>query len=157
MDLMERVRELSLDLRPSHLDDLGLLPALRWHTKRYSSQTGVEVVLNQSGLSQRSPADVETAAYRIVQEGLTNVARHAAVNNVVVQVRADDGMLNIQVQDDGLGFDLDEVVAAGTGLGISGMRERAQSLGGRVTIESTPGGGTNLTATLPFTNAPESN
>jgi len=157
LDLMERVRESSLDLRPSHLDDLGILPALRWHTKRYSSQTGVEVVLNQSGLSQRFPADVETAAYRIVQEGLTNVARHAAVNNVVVQVRADDGMLNIQVQDDGLGFDLDEVVAAGTGLGISGMRERAQSLGGRVTIESTPGGGTNLTAILPFTNAPESN
>ena len=149
-DLMSRVRELSLDLRPSHLDDLGILPALRWHLKTYTSRTGVRVDLSHSGISKRFPPDVETAAYRIVQEALTNVARHAGVTKVVVKVRAYGGVMNIQVEDEGLGFNLDDLLTARFGLGISGMRERARSMGGHFSIDSSPGEGTRLTARLPL-------
>jgi PAS domain S-box-containing protein len=141
-----QVRELSLRLRPSMLDDLGLRPALLWHFNRYSTQTGVKVDFQLTGLDSRLPAEVETAAYRILQEALTNVARHAGVGAVVVQVRHEDGKLFLAVEDKGVGFRTATV--RGTS-GLSGMGERVRLLGGQLTIDSQPGAGTRLIAMLP--------
>jgi len=141
-----QVRELSLRLRPSMLDDLGLRPALLWHFNRYSTQTGVKVHFQVTGLDSRLPAEVETAAYRMLQEALTNVARHAGVGEVDVHVRHEGAELFLEVEDKGVGFDAAAV--RGTS-GLSGMYERATLLGGQLTIESQPGAGTRLIATLP--------
>ncbi len=154
-ELIGRVRDLSLDLRPAMLDDLGLLPALRWHFERYTTQVKVKVDFKHAGLEKRRFApEIETAAYRIVQEALTNVARHAEIDKVEVDVRADESTLRIGIKDLGRGFDPDSPLASPT-VGLSGMRERAMMLGGQLEIESARGMGTVLTAELPLkTNAP---
>ena len=94
-DLIVRVRDLSLDLRPAMLDDLGLLPALLWLFERFSKQTNLEIDFHHTGVNRRFQHDVETAAYRIVQEALTNVARHAGVSQALVHVSADDHRLSV--------------------------------------------------------------
>jgi signal transduction histidine kinase len=151
-ELMTTVDELSLDLRPAMLDDLGLLPALLWHVDRYSSQTGVSVSLEHAGLERRFSAELETAAYRVMQEALTNVARHAGVDTVAVRLWADDGGLVVQVEDLGTGFDPQDALAAGTS-GLSGMYERVSLSGGKLALDSSPGDGTCLTAEWPFQDA----
>ena len=149
-DLVTRVRDLSLDLRPAMLDDLGLLPALLWLIGRYSTQTSVRVRFEHSGLDRRFPADLETAAYRIVQEALTNVARHADVREATVRVWTNDHTLSVQVTDLGRGFDAQAARAAGTSGGLSGLYERGALLGGRLTVESAAGRGTRISAELPL-------
>jgi PAS domain S-box-containing protein len=150
-DLVAHVRELSLNLRPSMLDDLGLLPALMWLFQRYTARSGIQVHFSHEGLDgRRLGFSVETAAYRIVQEALTNVARHAAAREVTVHALAEKGALRIQVQDDGQGFDRDAALASGRSTGLRGMRERATLLGGRLEINSDPGAGTFLLAELPI-------
>jgi signal transduction histidine kinase len=152
--LIAQVRELSLDLRPAMLDDLGLLPAMLWHVERYTAQTGVHVTFKHIGLEgQRFPPQIETAAYRMMQEGLTNVARHAGVSEVIVRVWTNPDALNIQIEDGGAGFDPRLALAAGLSSGLSGMRERAVLLGGHLRIDSAPGAGTRLTAELPLSPA----
>jgi signal transduction histidine kinase len=147
-ELMGRARRLSLDLRPAMLDDLGLLPTLFWHIEHYTAQTLVKVRFKHSGLEERrfSP-EVETAAYRIVQEALTNVARHASVSEVTVQLWTNQTTLRIEVEDRGKGFDL-KAVNSGNTSGLAGMRERAVLLGGQLTVDSQEGEGTRLTAEL---------
>ena len=103
-DLMERVRGLSLDLRPAMLDDLGLVSALVWNLDRYTAQTRIKVRLEQNLPSERFASGIETAAYRIVQEALTNVARHAGVGEATVRLWTTGGRLYVQVQDEGVGF-----------------------------------------------------
>lgn len=148
--LMEQVGRLSLELRPTLLDDLGLLPTLLWYFDRYSSQTGVRVRLKHQGLDGiRFSPEVETAAYRIVQEALTNVSRHSNVREVDVALWVAQSVLGIQVQDRGCGFDLDQALASGDSSGLSGMRERARLLGGKLSIESNLDNGTCLLAELP--------
>ena len=149
-DLMGRVRDLSLDLRPAMLDDLGLLHALLWHFERYTLQTGVRVVFKHAGIEERLDTRIETAAYRIVQEALTNVARHAGVDEVKVAISADAENLAVLVEDRGAGFVPDAALAAGASSGLAGMRERAQLLGGTLAIESAPGEGTKVMALLPI-------
>jgi len=149
-DLVTRVRDLSLDLRPAMLDDLGLLPALLWLIGRYSTQTSVRVRFEHSGLDRRFSADLETAAYRIVQEALTNVARHADVREATVRVWTNDRTLSVQVTDLGRGFDEQAARAAGTSGGLSGLYERGALLGGRLTVESAAGRGTRISAELPL-------
>jgi signal transduction histidine kinase len=154
-ELIMRVDDLSLDLRPAMLDDLGLLPALLWHFKRYSSQTDVGVTFRHTGLEGRRFApEVETAAYRIVQEALTNVARHADASEVMVRAWANHDMLGVQIEDQGGGFDPEAALAAGETTGVAGMRDRAGLLGGKLTIESAPGSGTGLTAEFPLGDYP---
>jgi PAS domain S-box-containing protein len=153
-DLTERVRDLSLRLRPTMLDDLGLVPALLWHFERYTAQTQVRVVFEHGPLTERFAPAVETGAYRIVQEALTNVARHAGVREATVRLWTDDETLGIQVEDPGRGFDICGGPAAGSS-GLSGMQERARLLGGQLEIESMPGAGTRLTALLPLRNTEE--
>ena len=146
-DLMARARKMSLDLRPATLDHLGLLSALLWHIKQYSAQTQVRVQFKHGGVEgQRFPAEIETASYRIVQEALTNVARHAETFEAMVLVWADLHGLTIQIEDHGKGFDAETALAADHTSGLAGMRERASLLGGHFTIESHPGEGTRLTA-----------
>ncbi|HEY7023131.1 MAG TPA: PAS domain S-box protein [Ktedonobacterales bacterium] len=149
-DALSRVRELSLDLRPAMLDSLGLLPTLLWRFENYTSQTGIQVEFHHIGLDQRFAPEVETGAYRIVQEALTNVARHAAVPIVRVQVMAADTMLHIYIIDEGAGFEAEEAIAAGLSTGLVGMRERATLLGGVFLVSSTPGGGTTIEVELPL-------
>ncbi len=147
-DLMTQVRSMSLDLRPTMLDDLGLLPTLLWHLKRYTAQTSVRVHFKHSGLRRDLPQDIVTAAYRIVQEALTNVARYAQVTEVLVCVRIEYDALIVEVEDHGVGFDSDKV--APTSIGLGGMRERALSLNGKLLVQSRPGEGTCLIAELPL-------
>jgi signal transduction histidine kinase len=149
-DLLEQVRGLALDLRPTMLDDLGVVPALVWLFERYTTQTKVSVRFEHSGLEeQRFAPDVEITAYRIVQEALTNVARHADVHEVIVRLWTDADTLSVIIVDQGRGFDL-QTVQRGASSGLAGMVERAALLGGELTIESAPGTGTRLTASLPL-------
>jgi len=152
-ELMALVRDLSLDLRPAMLDDLGLLPTLLWHFDRYTTQTHVRVTFKHTGLEGRRFApQVETAAYRIAQEALTNVARHAGVSEVAVRLWTDQDTLSVQIEDRGTGFDPEVALAASGTTGLAGMRERAVLLGGQLTIESAPGAGTYVTAELPLSD-----
>ena len=149
-DLLMRVRELSLNLRPAMLDDLGLAPTLVWHIERYTSMTNIRVDLRHARLDQRFSPEIETAAYRIVQEALTNVARHAKVSQVTVRVWASEDVLGVQVEDSGVGFDVEAALASGASSGLLGMRERVALLDGQLTLESTLGEGTCLTTELPL-------
>lgn len=155
-ELMSLVRDLSLDLRPAMLDDLGLLPTLLWHFDRYTAQTHVRVTFKHAGLERRRFApEVETAAYRIVQEALTNVARHAGVGEVTVRLWTSQDTLGMQIEDQGLGFDPEAALTASATTGLSGMRERAVLLGGQLTVDSVPAVGTCVTAELPLGNLVE--
>jgi PAS domain S-box-containing protein len=153
--LLARVRDLSSDLRPDLLDQLGLLPALEWLLRRYTGQTGVAVDFKHAGLGGRFRPEVETAAYRIVQEALTNVARHAGVSTATVRLWAEGDALCIQVEDRGAGFDAASVPGGDAGCGLSGMQERVTLLNGELTVDSTPGAGTHLAARLPLKEATE--
>lgn len=148
-DLMRKVRDLSLDLRPSMLDEMGLVPTLYWMVRRYSSQTGVDVELAHDTLDGRLGDSVETAAYRIVQEALTNVARHASTDSARVPLHQANGTLGIVVEDHVAGFDPEEVLSRSSLVGLAGIRERAQLLGGTLQVESGEGEGTRVRVALP--------
>jgi signal transduction histidine kinase len=154
-DLMQRVREMSLALRPPMLDDLGLLPTLLWHFERYTSQTSVQVNFKQSGLERRFDSEVETTVYRMVQEALTNVARYAQVNSVEVRIWSNSSMLAVQVEDQGCGFDPERALNSHSSSGLSGIRERTLLLGGQFAIETAPGSGTALSIEFGLDSAAE--
>ncbi len=148
-DLTAQVRDLSLRLRPTMLDDFGLVSALLWLSERFGAQAKVHVDFQHQGLEKRLPAPLETAAYRIVQEALTNVARHAGASAAHVRVWRDGSRLFVQIADPGRGFDPRAVLLAHTSSGLSGMHERADLLGGRLIVDAAPGAGTVITAELP--------
>ena len=147
--LMGQIRELSLRLRPSMLDDMGLLPALFWHFDQYTRQTGIEVKFSHFGLDKRFSPQIEITAYRLVQESLTNVARYAKVNRVEVILNAAQDALRIQVIDGGVGFDAEQVLASKNTFGLAGMRERVLLIGGGLMVKSNQGEGTEISAMLP--------
>jgi two-component system, NarL family, sensor histidine kinase UhpB len=154
---LRAVRNLSIDLRPSALDDLGLLPALRWYIKEYQQKCGVEVEFVSSGLRERLPAEMETAIYRIIQESLTNTARHAHATRVRVTVSEGNAAIRMRIADDGAGFDAPAVLRTpwqDRGLGLGGMMERASLLNGSVDIESEPGAGTVISVNIPVHRPP---
>ncbi len=148
--LIQQVRQLALDLRPAMLDDLGLVPALKSFFRQQTAQTGLQVTF-ENGVpdSRRFPPSIETAAYRIIQEGVTNATRHADIRCINVVLQADERTLNLRVFDQGKGFDPAALPTQASSTGIAGMRERARLLGGDLVIESALGGGTRLYATLP--------
>ena len=153
--VMREVHDLALELRPSVLDDLGLLAALRHLNKEYQDRFHIPVDLAVLGLDDgRLPSEMETALYRIVQEALTNIARHAQAENVSVLLERRDASVMLIVEDDGQGFDVTECVGfidRAARLGLYGMRERAALLEGTLTIESTPGTGTTIFVEVPLT------
>src|SRR5258708_1268161 len=149
-DLLGRVRRISFDLRPADLDQLGLLPALLALFERYTAQTAVRVNLKHQGVDRCFPPEVDTGVYRIVQEALTNAARHAGVAAVTVRVWTDSDKLNLQIEDGGRGFDPEVALKAPQSSGLIGMQERALLLGGQLTIESSPESGTTISAELPL-------
>jgi signal transduction histidine kinase len=153
-DLMRRVREISVALHPPLLDNLGLTQTLFWHTQRFTERTNIRVAFRHRNVDRRFPSRVELAAYRIVQESLTNIARHADVAKASVSVWASDELLFLQIEDKGKGFDPVAVGARGSGAGLFGMQERARLLGGTLTVESAPGAGATLRAELPLADAP---
>ena len=152
--LMKQIREISLKLSPSMLDDMGLLRTLLWHFEQYSSQTGIKVHFSQSGLEKRFRSEIEITAYRIIQEALTNVARYAQVKNVDVEIKADDEMLRLQVRDLGCGFDPQKTIHRTT-FGLTSMKERAYLMGGQLSIKTEPGAGTELLAIIPISSTLE--
>jgi signal transduction histidine kinase len=143
---LQDVRRLAVELRPKVLDDFGLVPALERLTDSFGEQTGLEVDFESRAGAERVPAEVETAIYRIVQESLTNVVKHAHAQRVSILVMRRDGALTAVVEDDGRGFDTGET---GDGFGLEGMRERVALLDGRLAVESGEAG-TTLVAEVPL-------
>ena len=144
---LQDVRRLAVELRPSALDDFGLVAALERLTASFSEQTGIAVDFQTALADERLPEEVETALYRIVQESLTNVVKHARARRVSILLARKNSAVKAVVEDDGQGFDPAE--QADDGFGLVGMRERLALLGGRLEIESGRGGGTTVAAEVP--------
>lgn len=150
-DLISMIRDLSLNLRPPMLDDFGLLSTLSWYTNQYLLKTRVKVNFQHEGLvDRRFSHEIETAVFRIIQEGLTNVARHAHVDNADLHVIANEEQLNFVLVDRGKGFDSVEVLGSHHSAGLSGMQERAELVSGQLTIRSSVGQGTQIVGVIPL-------
>lgn len=153
-EALERVRELSFELRPSLLDDLGLPAALHWYVNRYGERTGIAaVVVDDGGRAGRLPRELETACFRIAQEALTNVARHSQATRVTVSLNCSADYLRLAIKDNGQGFAVDTLLANASSasvLGLRGMAERALAAEGQVEIDSAPEQGTEVRATFPL-------
>ncbi|MBI3801381.1 MAG: PAS domain S-box protein [Deltaproteobacteria bacterium] len=152
-DLLGQVRALSLNLRPVMLDQLGLEAALDWYVQRQAQQAGLVAHLAADPLEPRPHPLIETACFRVMQEAVTNVARHAQAHQVWVEVQKHDETLSLCVRDDGIGFDVPAALARarqGASLGLLSMKERLRLVEGRLEIRSTPGGGTEVCARVPL-------
>jgi len=146
-DMLANIHRLIADLRPSLLDDLGLVAAIEWYGEQRLKPYGLTFRLQDHTLKERLPRPVETALFRIVQEGLTNILRHARASAVMVRLDQDHDLIALEICDDGVGFDpcrFESLEADGRGLGLRGMRERAAILGGSLELESAPGEGTTV-------------
>jgi signal transduction histidine kinase len=141
------VRNMALLLRPSMLDDFGLVPALEWQAREVSRRTGIRVKVAVEDVSGELPESHRTCIYRIVQEALHNCSRHAEARLVRITVRQQPDKLTLSIQDDGKGFDAQNT----RGLGLLGMQERVTYLGGEFDVQSEPGGGALLSVELPLT------
>ena len=149
VEIEKELRRLSHELRPTILDDLGLMPALDFLTKGVAGRTGLGIRVEGS-VASRMPPSVETTLYRTVQEALNNVVKHAHATRVVVRVSRDDRGVRLEVRDDGIGFASKGTDGEERGLGLAGIQERADSLHGTLHIDSTPGRGTELIMILPL-------
>jgi len=151
--MLENIHRLITDLRPSLLDDLGLVPAIAWYGEQRLRPLGIALRLEGNGLEQRLPPTMETALFRIVQEAITNVIRHAKASTVTVRLVLLDDYLTLQVADDGQGFDpemLQSPDPQGKSLGLWGIRERVSILGGEFHVQTAPGQGTTVTVRVPL-------
>ncbi|HTP50881.1 MAG TPA: ATP-binding protein [Anaeromyxobacteraceae bacterium] len=147
---IEEVHRMILDLRPSVLDDLGLLSAIRWYAERHLAPRGLSVRCEFEAKDRRLPAAFETAVFRVCQEAMSNIARHAQAESVLIQVSESGGALHIEIEDDGRGFDPENISRAHRRpFGLMGIRERVELLGGQVRIDSAPGKGTRLHIDVP--------
>jgi signal transduction histidine kinase len=143
---MNTVRNLALLLRPSMLDDLGLVPALRWQAREVAKRTGMKVRIQAEHLAGDLPDEYSTCIYRVVQEALNNSVRHAHARSVRIQVSGGDADVRLAIEDDGDGFDIRNA----RGLGLAGMAERVRNAGGHFQVDSAPGHGTTLSVMLPL-------
>jgi len=146
--VMRAVRDLAMGLRPSMLDDLGLGPALQWQAREYSRRNGIPATVEIDGDLENVAEDLRTCVYRVVQESLTNCARHAQARNVRIAVHGGKSEIAATIQDDGIGFA--NVNTASRGIGLIGMEERARELGGTMTVWSQPNKGTVVEIKLPL-------
>jgi signal transduction histidine kinase len=149
--LLQQTRQISLDLRPPLLDDLGLVPALRWYVDQQAERAGLQAKFSADPLADDIPPHLQIACFRIAQEAITNVVRHARAKNLTVELRRAGAALLLVVQDDGIGFDPAKVEERGeTTLGLMGIKERSALAGGWARIISSPGKGTRVDVRLPL-------
>jgi signal transduction histidine kinase len=146
---LQDVRRLAVELRPAVLDDFGLVPALERLTSAFSEQTDIRVDFHSALGETRLPGEAETTLYRVVQESLTNILKHANARHISVSIARRDSGVAAVIEDDGDGFDLRTV--RDEGIGLLGMRERLALLDGRLEVESRPGAGTTVVAEVPLT------
>ena len=155
---IEDVRRLTFDLRPSALDDLGLVTAIRTYAHTHLEGRGIKLEFESKGINMRLTTAVETSLFRIIQEAINNIIKHSGASLVRIQVTGHDGKITAVVEDNGQGFDVESVVRSRIGtesLGLLGIRERTMLLGGTFTIKSWPGARTYLKVEIPVTGAPE--
>jgi two-component system sensor histidine kinase UhpB len=158
--ILGQLRQLSHDLRPPMLDDLGLLPTLRWYIENYGKRWNIKTHYEATGFRGKLNPELETALYRVIQEALNNVAKHASADDVHIHLSCTDFAVMLTVTDNGIGFDPRKVLGSNIQkreVGIKGMQERVFSLGGRIDIRSRPGGGTRITIEIPLTSPEEEN
>ena len=151
------VHNLALDLRPAMLDRLGLIPTLQWYARQQAKHSGCEITVEADAFPVVLPSDILIASFRIVQEAVSNAVRHGRPRRIDVVARYRPDCVEVQVRDDGVGFDpaqVNEQAEPRIGLGLIGMRQRAQDVGGHVSIRSAPGEGTQIVALLPLPQAP---
>lgn len=151
--LVARIRDLSLDLRPPLLDDLGLIASLKGYMETQMERTGQRILVRDQEMPEHLSPEVEITGFRIAQEAVTNAIRHASADTVTVTVTGRNGSLDLQVEDDGCGFEVSDVLQmtpTGKALGLLGMQERVRMLGGACVIDSSPGRGTRVQVRLPL-------
>jgi PAS domain S-box-containing protein len=151
---LQQVRNLSLELRPSMLDDLGLVPALRWYIGRTAQRAGFQAEFSSHLGDARLPPEIETTCFRITQAALTNTVKHARADRVLIRLGIREGEVYLTIRDNGIGFDVDAArrrAIEGGSLGILSMEERVLLAGGRIEIESAPGHGAEVRVSFPYT------
>ena len=151
--LIEQVRNLSIELRPSLLDDLGLIAALRWHIDRIKQRSGLNLRFVPNNVDGHLNCDIEIACFRVVQEALTNILRHSKAKNVKVELNLEDNKLHLFISDDGVGFDLKNIkirILQGASLGLLNMQERVSLINGKLKITTAPNQGTEIHAYFPL-------
>ncbi|RMF04167.1 MAG: GAF domain-containing protein [Chloroflexi bacterium] len=154
VNALKEINRIILDLRPTLLEDLGLLPALKWFAGKRLEETGTRIHVRTTDPPPRLPAHLETTLYRVGQEAITNIAKHARAQNVWLKMEQTDSRVTLIVRDDGDGFDLNTILAntdAHVGLGLFGMEERTNLIGGRFSLRTAPGEGTRVAVTIPLT------
>ena len=150
---MDQIHEIALDLRPKMLDDLGLVPTLRWYTNRFSKRLNMAVELNTQNMEDRLSSEKETLLYRIAQEALTNIAKHSKAHIVNINLERKTGTVSLSIQDDGEGFDVKKVISSQlhtNRLGLLGIREQVAPYNGQLKIKSKTGKGTTIMIKLPW-------
>ena len=152
--VIHQVRRISHNLRPSELDDFGLIPAAEAACQEFETRTGLQIHLETSGLVERFPAAIEITFYRILQEALTNIEKHSQATRVSIHLAAEDGYATMEISDDGIGFSAAGESHSRSGLGLLHLRERAAFIGGVLSVRSTPGHGVHLTVHAPITSQP---
>ncbi|MFH1647676.1 MAG: HAMP domain-containing protein [Chloroflexota bacterium] len=153
VNTLDSVHKVIFDLRPSVLDDLGLLSAIRWYVQNRLGELGIKARVEVTGEERELPPQVEIAMFRVAQEAITNIAKHAQAHNALVNVEFRDSSVALEIEDDGLGLDMNSLnppAGESQRLGLLGMRERIQLLGGTFQIESKPDSGTHITAEVPL-------
>ena len=152
-DSLKELQRLMTDLRPSHLDDLGLSAALRWYSSKIQEHSSLNIRVDILGEERDLDDAVKITIFRIIQESLNNIIKHAQATHVNIHVHFEDKRVRISVFDNGIGFNREQVQqrrASRPSLGLAGMEERAALLGGTVTVQSRPGYGTEVEALIPY-------
>jgi signal transduction histidine kinase len=149
-ETLDIIRRMSMLLRPSMLDDLGLSAALGWYAKQFSASTSIRVNLNDDGSADSLPDADKTSLYRIVQEALTNCARHSEARSVQIKLRSEESRYVVHIEDDGKGFAPSRTAR---GLGLIGIEERVAGMGGSFQLDSAPGAGARIFVSIPFRSA----
>lgn len=153
---LDELQRLITDLRPSHLDDLGLPAALRWYAGEVQNRAPIEISVQVRGEKRPIPSVVKTAVFRVAQEALTNVIKHAKAKTVKIRLDYSAEVVGLLVEDDGAGFDIDRIDTPDRrAWGLIGMEERASLLGGRLHVDSAPGAGTRVDVRIPYNQGPE--
>lgn len=148
-ETLEIIRRMSMLLRPSMLDDIGLSAALSWYVKQFGESTGLRVALDDDGSAEMLPEAHKSSLYRIVQEALTNVSRHSGAHAVHVKLRSDEHAYQLEIDDDGVGF---EVGNRPRGLGLVGIQERIDEMNGTLNLQTSPGFGTRIRVAIPVSS-----